>query len=308
MSAASLGTIQIPAHALSALWYKPETTREAEPCGVFQTTQADQTAQTGAAGENSQLSQLSQSSQSGDSSQAQPVSGRRSSQLTDAIEVADITQSFCEWLSAVRTLQKDPWEKKKTIISFVMLVFHSGVNGGDSTDVDSLSKDKLDMISKAPGWNNNEQEILTVLKDHFYTIRELSASGQSGICYEDLANLFSNKRKLKDLQRVAASTQSAKAGFAAGFCAQIILMFLCLPLGLAMSLLLAIVGGLVGAVTQQSSDGAFKTALAGALWGISAGSGLGAALGAKRAGEYFDNNLSDRIDYLRQDLKALRFD
>ena len=222
-------------------------------------------------------------------------------------EEADVSQTFYEWLSAVRELQKDPWERKKTIISFVMLVYHTGVEDGEPNG-DSLTKEKLDIISKAPGWNENEHKILTLMKDHFYTIKGLSGSNEAGITYADLQSLFSSKTKLRDAQRVSASNRAAKAGCSVGLCIQILLMVAAFQFCLGVSFALAVVGGLAGLVMQQNGDGALKTGLAGALWGITAGSAISAALAANQAAFYFDNNLEQRVDYLRQDIKALRFE
>jgi hypothetical protein len=235
---------------------------------------------------------------------ANRISESRADAATE--DTADVSQSFCEWLTSVRLLQRDPADRKKMIVSFAMLVFHSGVD--DSGDDAILSKEQLDFVGRAPGWNQNERNIIGVLKSHFHTIRQLSGQNHTGISYTDISSLFSSKKKLRERVALSASDEGAKTGIGIGIILQIFIMLVSLEFCLNLSVLFAIVGAIVGLCKEQSLQSVIITGLKGALWGMTAGSALGAVVAANQASRQFDETLAAHVDHLREDLSQLTFE
>ena len=219
---------------------------------------------------------------------------------------SDISKTFCEWLTSVRLLQRDAEDRKKMIASFAMLVFHSGVD--DSSDNAILSKEQLEFVGRAPGWNTNERKIICVLKSNFNTIRQLSGEKHSGITYTDLSNLFSSKKKLREKAALSASDEGAKTGIGIGIIFQIFVMLISFEFCLNLSILLAVAGAIVGFCKEKSFRSVVTTGLKGALWGMTAGSAMGAVVAADQASRQFDVTLAPHVDNLREDLSQLTFE
>jgi hypothetical protein len=219
---------------------------------------------------------------------------------------SDVSQTFCEWLTSVRLLQRDAADRKKMIASVAMLVFHSGVD--DSSDDAILSKEQLDFVGRAPGWNTNERKIICVLKSNFNTIRRLSGQNHSGITYTDLSNLFSSKKKLTEKAALSASAEGARTGIGIGIIFQIFVMLISFEFCLNLSMLFAVAGAIVGFCKEKSFKSVVTTGIKGALWGMTAGSAMGAVVAANQASRLFDDTLAPHVDNLREDLSQLTFD
>jgi hypothetical protein len=224
--------------------------------------------------------------------------------LTD--DASDVSKTFCEWLTSVRLLQRDPADRKNLIASFAMLVFHSGVD--QSGEDAMLSREQLAFVGRAPGWNPNERKIIAVLKSHFQTIKQLSGNNHNGISYTDISNLFSSKKKLRERAALAASDEGAKTGIGIGIIFQIFIMLVSLEFCLNLSLLFAVVGAIVGLCKEQSLRSIVITGLKGAFWGMTAGSAMGAVVAANQASRQFDETLAARVDHLQEDLAQLTFE
>jgi hypothetical protein len=222
------------------------------------------------------------------------------------VDSSDVSKTLCEWLTSVRLLQRDAADRKKMIASVAMLVFHSGVD--DSGNDATLSKERLDFVGRAPGWNQNERKIICVLKSHFKTIKQLSGQNHNGISYTDLSNLFSSKKKLRERAALAASDEGAKTGIGIGIIFQIFVMLISFEFSLNLSLLFAVVGAIVGFCKEKSLRSILITGLKGALWGMTAGSAMGAVVAANQASRQFDDTLAPHVDSLREDLSQLTFE
>jgi hypothetical protein len=218
----------------------------------------------------------------------------------------DVSKTFCEWLTSVRELQHYPADRKKMISSFAMLVFHSGVD--DSGEDALLSKEQLDFVGRAPGWNENERKIIGIMKSHFYTIKQLSGQNHSGISYEDISSLFSSRKKLKERLALSASDEGTKTGVGIGIIFQIFIFLISFGFGLNISMLFATVGLIVGFYKEKSINAAITTGIKGALWGMTAGSAMGAVVAANQASRQFDETLAAHVDLLRKDIQQLSFE
>lgn len=238
---------------------------------------------------------------SGTSSRRQLDSGANASD-----DSADVSKTFCEWLTTVRSLQRKPADRKKMIASFAMLVFHSGV---DASGEDALlSKAQLDFVGRAPGWNQNERKIIAVLKNHFHTIRQLSGQNHQGISYADITSIFSSKKKIKERLALAACEEGSGTGTGIGLIFQIFTLLVAFEFGIHLAVLFSVIGFIVGFCKEKSVQSTITTGIKWLVWGVSAGSAMGAVVAANQASRQFDENLASQVDLFREELAQITFE